>query len=162
MKCKMTLIVIIAGLVLVGCSDNDQASTPTSTVAPPPVAKLVKVQRQLDFNQVRRGAQLFQQSCAQCHGQQGEGAPNWRQRNADGKFPPPPVNGSGHAWHHPMTALKHTIRNGTEKLGGSMPGWKDKLSEQEMDDVITWFQSKWPDEIYSAWYQNNQRAEKRK
>lgn len=160
MKRRITVL-MLAGWVLAGCSDNEQPPAPASAIAPQPIAKPVQVQRQTDFDQVRRGAQLYQQSCAECHGQQGEGASNWRQRNAEGKFPPPPLNGTGHAWHHPMTALKHTIRNGTAKLGGSMPAWKDKLSEQEMDDIIAWFQSKWPDEIYNAWYQNDQRARKR-
>lgn len=154
------LLVLMTSAFLSACDVPPPASKQAGK-APAAISPPAPVVRQHDFEQVQRGAQLFQQSCAQCHGQQGEGAPNWRQRNADGKFPPPPLNGSGHTWHHPMQALKFTIKNGTEKIGGSMPAWKGKLSDEEINDIIAWFQSKWPDEIYSAWYQNDQRARKR-
>ena len=81
-----------------------------------------------------------------------------RKMDANGKFPPPPLNGSAHAWHHPQSVLVDTIRNGTAKLGGNMPAWKDKLSNEQINDIIAWFQSKWSDEIYSAWYEMDQRS----
>ena len=101
-------------------------------------------------------------SCTSCHGANGEGAPNWRQRDANDQFPPPPLNGGGHSWHHPLSALRHTIRNGTQAIGGSMPAWKDKLSDADIYAVIAWFQSKWPERAYIAWYDIDQRARKRK
>jgi mono/diheme cytochrome c family protein len=82
--------------------------------------------------------------------------------DANGKFPPPPLNGSAHAWHHPQQVLVDTIKNGTAKLGGNMPAWKGKLSEQDIRAIIAWFQSKWSDEIYAAWYENNQLSKNRK
>ena len=118
------------------------------------VASLV---RTYDYAQITRGKKLFLQYCADCHGKNGEGAPNWRQRNADGKYPPPPLNGTGHAWHHPMKALRMTIRDGTQKIGGNMPAWGDKLTEQEIEDIIAWFQSEWPDELFQAWHRQNKK-----
>ncbi|MEJ2141451.1 MAG: cytochrome c [Gammaproteobacteria bacterium] len=115
-----------------------------------------EVKRSFNFAQITRGGKLFQQNCAECHGKQAEGAPNWQQMDANGKFPPPPLNGSAHAWHHPRTVLVDTIKNGTAKLGGSMPAWKDKLSDEQINDIIAWFQSKWSDEIYSAWHEMDQ------
>ena len=32
-----------------------------------------------------------------------------------------------------------------------MPPFKDKLTAQEIDAIIAWFQSLWPDNIYAAW-----------
>jgi mono/diheme cytochrome c family protein len=32
-----------------------------------------------------------------------------------------------------------------------MPAWKDRLSDQQIEDIIAWFQSRWPDEQYVAW-----------
>ena len=32
-----------------------------------------------------------------------------------------------------------------------MPAWKDKLSDEDIDAVIAWMQSVWPEEIYRAW-----------
>jgi len=56
--------------------------------------------RQLDATQLALGKQVFQDSCASCHGVQAEGAVNWRKKDADGFYPAPPLNGSGHGWHH--------------------------------------------------------------
>ena len=44
-----------------------------------------------------------------------------------------------------------TIRDGTVRLGGNMPEWKDKLSDHDIDAVIVWMLSLWPKEIYQAW-----------
>lgn len=54
-------------------------------------------------------------------------------------------------WHHPTVVLKRTIKEGTGKLGGNMPPWGDKLSDEEIEAIIAWFQSLWPDEIYAVW-----------
>lgn len=129
-------------------------STPLPAFArePPPPTP---VARNLDPAQLARGGELFQQHCAQCHGRQAEGAPNWRTRLANGRFPPPPLNGSGHAWHHPASELKQVIIFGRNE----MPSWNGKLGRQDVDDLVAWFQSRWPDEIYSAWARANQRVE---
>ena len=103
---------------------------------------------------------LYGEHCASCHGQQGEGAFNWRKAGADGKYPPPPLNGTGHAWHHPRKVLFDVIQNGTQRIGGNMPPWKDRLNDAQIKDIIAWFQSKWSDEIYAAWYRREQDSEK--
>lgn len=156
-------VLILSGLlVLVGCSEPVEpkpASKPAVTQVGESVAS---VEREHDIAQIVRGAAIFKQNCAECHGANGEGAANWRQRDANDKFPPPPLNGDGHSWHHPLNALRHTIRNGTLAIGGSMPAWKGKLSDADIDAVIAWFQSKWPDQAYASWYDIDQRARKRK
>ena len=100
---------------------------------------------------VAAGASVYRAHCASCHGREGEGHPQWRRRDADGKFPPPPLNGTGHAWHHPAAALMHVIMKGSPG-GGNMPAWEGVLSAEDAASVIAWFQSKWPDEIYAAWH----------
>jgi hypothetical protein len=47
--------------------------------------------------------------------------------------------------------LKKVIDEGGVPLGGKMPGFKDKLNEEEKLAVISYFQSFWNDEIYRAW-----------
>lgn len=135
---------ITAGLALLlaACSDP---SPPSAAV------------RSFDQARIARGAELFRQYCAECHGAGAQGADNWRVRNADGTFLPPPLNGSGHAWHHPWVDLKNTIRHGTAALGGNMPAWQAVLTEQQTEDVILWFQSLWSDEVYAAWWEIDQR-----
>ena len=109
------------------------------------------------FNQgvVNHGAQLFQQNCAVCHGANAEGTSDWKKADANGNYPPPPLNGSAHAWHHSIPQLVRTIKEGGVKLGGVMPPFADKLSDQDVLAVIAYFQSKWPDQIYTSWHDRN-------
>jgi thiol:disulfide interchange protein DsbC len=106
-------------------------------------------------DQVDAGAGLYASHCAECHSANAEGTENWRKRNSDGKFPPPPLNGSAHAWHHSLKILASTIQDGGIKLGGVMPAFKDKLDDIQTLNVIAFFQSKWNDKVYSAWLERN-------
>ena len=70
----------------------------------------------------------------------------------------PLLNGRrGVLGHHPRAALVAVIREGT-RPEGDMPAWGGKLSEQEIDDIVTWLQSLWPDDVYAAWRETDQRA----
>ena len=109
-------------------------------------------ERDINFIEYTKGQRLFIKNCAVCHGKQGEGAPNWRKPDANGKNPAPPLNGTGHTWHHSTKSLTNTIRNGTGKIGGNMPAWKGILSNGEIKLILTWVTAQWPDEIYTAWY----------
>ncbi len=154
---KKIFYVLLAGLLLAACGQEESVNgtdgkPQTATVRPG------KVERPLDFAAVTRGGKLFRQYCADCHGLNAQGALNWRQRRPDGSFPAPPLDGTGHAWHHPLKALQMTIRNGTQRLGGTMPAWGDILSARDIDDIIAWFQAKWPDEIYAEWQRRNNGA----
>ncbi|MDH5786199.1 MAG: cytochrome c [Chromatiales bacterium] len=142
-------LALMAGLMISACSE--QQETTDAAVATP--------HREMNFAQVSQGGQLFIKHCAECHGAGGEGDPNWRVRDAEGMFPAPPLNGTGHAWHHPQKILFHVIKNGSPGGQGKMPAWKEKLSDEEILAIIAWFKSKWPDEVYEAWNQMNQRAE---
>jgi len=99
------------------------------------------------------GKQVYDKYCVGCHGLDGVGDKNWRKRDSNGMFPPPPLNGTGHSWHHPVGALKNQISDGGKDNGGAMPAFGDKISEQEIDAVIIWFQSIWPKKVYDAWYE---------
>jgi mono/diheme cytochrome c family protein len=100
------------------------------------------------------GRPLYEKHCATCHGAQAEGAKNWTERQSDGRFPPPPLNGSAHTWHHPLPNLVGTIQYGQ----GNMPAWQETLSIPESLAIIAWLQHYWPDDIYEAWYRMNARA----
>lgn len=136
-------LLILTGLtvVLAACSESSNSENKTAKQTEQPPVTTTKHVRTNSFAQVTRGSKVFQQNCAACHGAQGEG-----------KAPAPPLNGTGHAWHHSNQMNRNTISNGTIHMGGTMPAWKNKLSEQEITDVIAWFQSKWSDEIYQLWY----------
>jgi len=110
-----------------------------------------------DQTVIEQGQVLFAENCAVCHGDKAQGTvKEWQKPDANGKYPPPPLNGTAHTWHHPIGALGQTIRNGTLSIGGSMPAWKNKLSDDEIFSIIMYVSSLWPDEIYQAWMQRNQ------
>ncbi len=41
-----------------------------------------------------------------------------------------------------------------------MPGFADKLNAREIDDILAWVQSHWPDGIYKVWSERNAQAGK--
>ena len=108
--------------------------------------------RWYDDKLVANGSQLFQQNCAACHGANAEGTQEWKKTDASGNYPPPPLNGNGHAWHHSIPQLARSIKEGGIQLGGVMPGFSGQLDDQQILALIAYFQSKWPDEIYRTWH----------
>ncbi len=130
---------VIPAFLLMACS-NEQAGNDVNA-------------RWYTQSLAENGRLVFAQHCSECHGKNAEGTADWKKALADGSYPPPPLNGTAHAWHHPLRALMRTVNDGGIHLGGKMPGFKDKLSESEKAEVIAFFQSQWNDQIYSAWLQ---------
>lgn len=101
--------------------------------------------------QVSEGRVLFAQYCAACHGANAEATPDWKTPTADGNYPPPPLNGSAHAWHHPIAVLDQVIRDGGAPVGGVMPAWGSILNGEQRLALIASFQDYWSEEIYEIW-----------
>ena len=83
--------------------------------------------------QVELGAGLYARHCASCHGASLEGQPNWRQRLADGSYPAPPHDVTGHTWHHPDSYLFATVKLGGQATAppgvrSRMPAFASRLS----------------------------------
>ncbi|MDX8412308.1 MAG: cytochrome c [Mariprofundaceae bacterium] len=148
-------ILPIAALTLAGCEKTEESSNKGSGNAHPYV---VHHSRHINAESAKRGAPAYQQHCAECHGKEAEGHPRWQWLGEDGNYPSPPLNGSGHMWHHTKNLLHDIIKNGSPGGGGNMPAWKDKLSDGEIDDVIAWCQTLWPQDIYKAWYEIDEKA----
>jgi mono/diheme cytochrome c family protein len=151
----MNRYIFLILVVIMGMTACDSPTSKISHMVDPLSGPEVK--RVHDPKLVLQGESVFRKHCARCHGQRGEGAPDWRRRDENGLYPPPPLNGTGHAWHHSKEWLKEMILNGS-KPRGRMPAWRGKLSDQEVNAVIEWFQSRWPDPVYAAWYENQERA----
>ncbi|MBT5414832.1 MAG: cytochrome c [Rhodospirillaceae bacterium] len=99
-----------------------------------------------------RGARVYAEYCASCHGANLEGEANWRTRKPDGRLPAPPQDATGHTWHHPDAVLFEIVKQGTEALAppgykSDMPGFADSLSDAEIHDVLAYIRSRWPAEI---------------
>ena len=148
---KYIVTAIVASL-LSGC-DVIQGLSPQQ-------ADRAELARVTDPAVIVAGASLYQRHCAECHGKNAEGDASWRQRDADGKYPPPPLNGRGHAWHHSKQRLIEMIAEGSGPRG-AMPAWQGKLSQKEMESIVAWLQAQWPDMIYDAWYERQQAKLKR-
>jgi len=106
--------------------------------------------------QFELGKQVFTANCVQCHGGKGQGlVEDWKTPNPNGQFPAPPLNGTAHTWHHSTEVLMETINKGGIPLGGSMPAFKEVLSEEEKLAVIAFVQNLWDDETYNKWLKIN-------
>jgi mono/diheme cytochrome c family protein len=113
---------------------------------------------------VTRGAEVYQDYCASCHGDQLQGEANWRQRDAEGYLPAPPHDASGHTWHHGDAQLLEITLKGTEALVGSgyrsrMQGYEGVLSEQDILAVLAFIKSTWPPEVIERHNDINMQAE---
>jgi mono/diheme cytochrome c family protein len=142
---KMVVPSVLA-LALLGC---DRQAPPQEEAVPA---------RAFDSALLERGRVLYKENCAHCHGDRAQGAPAWHRPDPNGKWPPPPLNGSGHAWHHPRLALEKTIREGTAARGGDMPAWGDRLSDRDIDAIIAWLQQQWPKGLYEAWWRMDRQS----
>ena len=134
---------LLMALLAAGCSSSpggggDTSAGRVSPTAPP-----------------KTGQEIFASTCAACHGAAGEGQPNWHIRNEDGTLPPPPLNGTGHTWHHPDGWLYRVVSQGGKiQESPSVPGFKsampafgETLSHQEVINVLNYVKSLWADKI---------------
>lgn len=141
------LVIPLAAMLLTACEPQSQTSS--EDLAGNQVSG-----RWYSESDVALGESVFANNCAECHGINAEGlADDWRERLPDGSFPPPPLNGSAHAWHHPQSVLLQVISEGGIALGGKMPGFESVLDQQEKLAAIAYFQNFWSDEIYANWIQ---------
>jgi len=118
-----------------------------------PTSALAETPPPLDAKAVARGAELYAEACASCHGAKLEGQPDWKSPRGDGVYPAPPHDASGHTWHHPDDMLfAYTKLGGAEALRrmgletaiSGMPGFADTLSDADISDIFTFIKSKWP------------------
>jgi len=100
-----------------------------------------------------RGEQLYRQHCMQCHGPEGQGHPDWQ---TPGIFAAPPLNGTGNDWKRSQHDFMAVIKQGVKRKDQDvMPGWKGRLTDSQINDIITWFQTFWPREVYERWQKAN-------
>ena len=148
------ILLFLTGAALLGCerSQDDTKARWTDKAMP---AGVPVPPRWYTKEQVTAGALLYKENCAFCHKDNAEGAANWRERDASGKLPPPPLNGTAHTWHHPLKVLRSVVKRGGEPVGGSMPPFTDKLDQAQVDAILAWVQSHWSDEIYAMWQERD-------
>ena len=127
---KIFIIAIIA--ILAGCSSGEK-------------------EKNLELN-IALGEDVFNKNCISCHGSKGVGlAKDWKVKDENGNYPAPPLNGSAHTWHHSPSDLLYTINKGGGEMGGMMPGFEQRLSEEKKLALIDYIYSLWPSEIQSKY-----------
>jgi mono/diheme cytochrome c family protein len=138
---RPTLVgVLLAALAVISACESEQ-NTETAIAG-----------RWYTASQVSNGEVLFDTHCASCHGPRASGlADDWRKIDSEGNYPPPPLNGTAHAWHHPLVMLEKTLAEGGVEYGGLMPGFSASLTRSERLAIIAYFQSLWSAEIYAKW-----------
>ena len=106
---------------------------------------------------IERGKIVYQNNCISCHMIDLAGAENWKELDEDGHRKAPPLNGTGHTWHHDDKTLHVIIKYGLAKLvnnyKGKMIGFEDNLSDKEIDSLLAYIKSFWSEEEYE--YQLN-------
>lgn len=116
-------------------------------------ASAARAGHEFDGRDLTAGATLYAEHCADCHGINLEGQPNWRVADENGVLPAPPHDETGHTWHHSNAQLfEYTKLGGQEAIGragvtgftSGMPGFSEALSDDEIWQVLAFIASTWP------------------
>lgn len=103
-------------------------------------------------DEVQKGQKIYVAHCAGCHGVTGQGGPGRGQQGFQAADAAPPLNGTGHAFKHPLDDLLATISHGSPSSSAvGMPGFDQLLSAQQQRTVVAYFQSLWTASVYAAW-----------
>jgi mono/diheme cytochrome c family protein len=104
------------------------------------------------------GRALYVEHCAACHGGNLEGQPDWRIPDENGLYPAPPHDETGHTWHHDDAMLLEYISRGGQavlddmgvKFTSGMPGFGSILTDREIEAILDYIKSTWPQRIRAA------------
>lgn len=93
---------------------------------------------------VKNGQWLYEHHCAQCHGLDMAGNPQWQVDLADGSRLAPPLNGDGAAWKYSPTEMLSIVKEGRNlDKPIHMPAFKSRISDWEIEFILSYVQSTW-------------------
>jgi mono/diheme cytochrome c family protein len=133
-------------LLLVSACNREESAAPSRKI-------ILEQDRPFSTESLMRGARLFQEKCALCHGPEAQGHPDWRNRQV---VAAPPLNGNGNEWMRRQQDMVAIIKYGAKRNGDQvMPAWQGRLTDKEILDIITWYQALWPADVYERWRKAN-------
>ena len=143
---KKLLILLIIIVLLIGSYFLLFQSKHTQEEVNTPNTTLEEVSAKLEL-----GKALYYTHCASCHGNNLQGQPKWKTSlDEDGHNYAPPLNGTGHTWHHSEEQLYNIIRYGltfyNQNYKGKMKG-NDQLSDGDVLSILEYIKSVWPESI---------------
>jgi mono/diheme cytochrome c family protein len=105
-----------------------------------------------------RGAEVYASyGCGLCHGAQGAGGFANPNAETDDKVPAVLYVAEGYT----RAELAHLIRAGTPRIGRHdpagplppfrMPGWGDRMTDRDVDDLVAYLMSLYPEDAGSSW-----------
>jgi mono/diheme cytochrome c family protein len=130
--------VVAATLAIASCSQG--VDTPDGVSVTPSGADGLAM---LDGESVAAGSALYATFCASCHADDLSGGEDWKTRNDDGSYRPPPQDSTGHTWHHSDRLLVDLIANGSDFSQTRMPSFGDVLTDEEILSILDYFKSTW-------------------
>jgi mono/diheme cytochrome c family protein len=146
---RIHLVWIACLLALAACSKKEEPAPAGSSAG-------TALERLAPMEVMARGARLYQENCAICHGPEAQGHPDWQ---TPGIVVAPPLNGTGNDWKRKHNELVAVIKKGVKRKNEQiMPAWEGRLTEQDIEDVIIWFQALWPADVYDRWRKANAAA----
>ena len=126
----------------------------------PPDPTIIRIEptRPTEDTAVARGKLLYERfGCVMCHGTDGKGGFANPNAETDGKVPG--VNYVKEGYTHAEVA--EVIRNGKPRIGRTdpqgptppyrMPGWHDRMSKREIDDLVQYLMSLYPKTAAEKW-----------
>ena len=119
----MALACIALSLVIIACTEN---ASPTNNARPTAVASPATAVSPVDEFATARAN--YQKNCEGCHGETGEGG----LVKVENKRIKVPSLKADHALKHTDEQITKMITNGEEE----MPAFKDKMSTQEISDMV--------------------------
>jgi mono/diheme cytochrome c family protein len=103
-----------------------------------------------------KGQEVYQQHCEDCHGIKAIGEDPQKPQggfNSENEHIAPALNGTGHTWHHPPVFLFQQIKNRKINKSSPMPPFSGILSDDEINAVIAYIKSLWPEDIRQRYYE---------